>query len=225
MPRIPTCSTPNQTIKLRPSAGSQIPNTASSGVCQWYRLPSLGTSPRGSRAIFIAILDTGIDSKHQDLASEVIVSVYLSSSPSANDIYGHGTYVAGIAGASTNNGQGVASLGYNSTLMNVKVLDNDGSGGYSAVAAGMVWAADNGASVIDMSLEHEPGRERSGLPSEDCGELCLCSIAASGGYASGLSKASSRAASARFIWVRTYSEPRSTARGLISKALRSRHSM
>ena len=123
---------------------------------QWglpiVQAPIAGDVTKGSRAITIAILDTGIDSKHTDLASEVIASVNFSSSPSANDIYGHGTHVAGIAGASTNNSERVASLGYNSTLMNVKVLDNDGSGSYSAVAAGMVWAADNGASVINMSL-------------------------------------------------------------------------
>ena len=70
-----------------------------------------------------------------------------------DDLYGHGTHVAGIAAAATNNGLGVAGLGYNATLMNVKVLGDQGSGYYSWIASCITWSADNGAKVIE-SAEH-----------------------------------------------------------------------
>jgi thermitase len=106
----------------------------------------------GSSSINIAILDTGIDLDHPDLASKLITSINFSSSATVDDVYGHGTHVAGIAAAITNNGIGVAGLGYNATIMNVKVMGDTGSGAYSWIASGIIWAADNGAEVINMSL-------------------------------------------------------------------------
>ncbi|MBN1367165.1 MAG: S8 family serine peptidase [Dehalococcoidales bacterium] len=106
----------------------------------------------GNTAIKIAILDTGVDLDHPDLAGKIVVSTNFTTSTSANDVAGHGTHVAGIAAASTNNGTGTAGLGYNSSIMNVKVMGDDGSGYYSWVAQGIIWAADNGANVINMSL-------------------------------------------------------------------------
>ena len=106
----------------------------------------------GSGEVNIAILDTGIDLDHPDLAAKIVSSINFGDSPNADDSYGHGTHCAGIAAASTNNGVGVAGLGYDSTLMNVKVLRDNGSGYYSWVANGITWAADNGAEVISLSL-------------------------------------------------------------------------
>jgi thermitase len=106
----------------------------------------------GNREVNIAILDTGVDLDHPDLGSKVITSINFSNSSTTDDIYGHGTHVAGIAAASTNNGVGVAGLGYDSTIMNVKVLGDNGSGFYTWVANGIIWAADNGAEVINLSL-------------------------------------------------------------------------
>jgi thermitase len=106
----------------------------------------------GSPGISIAILDTGVDLDHPDLASKITSNINFGSSNTTDDVYGHGTHVAGIAAAMTNNGIGVAGLGYSSTIMNVKVLDDNGSGTYSGVASGIIWAVDNGAEVINMSL-------------------------------------------------------------------------
>lgn len=100
----------------------------------------------------IAILDTGIDQSHEDLAGKVVASSNCTDSATVDDLYGHGTHVAGIAAASTNNGIGVAGVGYNAGLMNVKVLGDNGSGYYSWIASCLVWAADNGAKVANMSL-------------------------------------------------------------------------
>jgi thermitase len=106
----------------------------------------------GSSSINIAILDTGVDLDHPDLANKIISNINFSNSGTTDDVYGHGTHVAGIAAAMTDNGIGVAGLGYSSTIMNVKVLDDYGSGTYSGVASGIIWAVDNGAEVINMSL-------------------------------------------------------------------------
>lgn len=106
----------------------------------------------GSSNINIAILDTGVDLDHPDLADKLISNINFSNSGTTDDVYGHGTHVAGIAAAITDNGVGVAGLGYNSTIMNVKVLSDIGAGLYSWIASGIIWAADNGAEIINMSL-------------------------------------------------------------------------
>jgi len=107
---------------------------------------------RGSSAIRIAILDTGIDNQHGDINPKVVLARNFSSSRTVSDRNGHGTHVAGIAAAVTNNARGVAGLGFNAVLMNGKVLGDDGSGTWSSVASGIIWAADNGAQVINLSL-------------------------------------------------------------------------
>jgi thermitase len=111
----------------------------------------------GSSNISIAILDTGVDMNHPDLANKIISNINFSSSNTTDDVYGHGTAVAGIAAAITNNGIGVAGLGYSATIMNVKVLGDDGVGYWSWIAQGIIWAADNGAKVINLSLGGSSG--------------------------------------------------------------------
>ena len=105
---------------------------------------------QGSSSVKIAILDTGIDQNHPDLS--IGSQANFTDSVTLDDMYGHGTHVAGIAAAATNNGVGVAGLGYYSSIMNGKVLDDTGSGYYSWIANGITWATDNGAKVINMSL-------------------------------------------------------------------------
>jgi thermitase len=114
--------------------------------------PAAWEVTKGSSSIKIAILDTGVDLDHPDLAGKTVGSINFTSSATADDLYGHGTHVAGIAAASTNNGIGVAGLGYSSSIVSVKVLGDDGYGYYSWIAKGITWAADNGAKVINMSL-------------------------------------------------------------------------
>lgn len=105
----------------------------------------------GALSALIAIVDTGIDGNHPDLLGKVIDRTNFTTDPDA-DGNGHGTHVSGIASALTNNNLGVAGVGYNTSLLSVKVLDNSGSGYYSWVANGIVWAADRGAKVINLSL-------------------------------------------------------------------------
>ncbi len=108
---------------------------------------------KGSPSVTIAILDTGIDKQHVDLASKVVGGYdFINDDNDADDDNGHGTHVAGTAAGLTNNGIGIAGVAPNCTLMPVKVLSAGGSGSYEAVASGITFAADNGANVINMSL-------------------------------------------------------------------------
>jgi thermitase len=106
----------------------------------------------GDPEVVIAILDTGIDDNHEDLASKIVLRKNFTTSPTDDDLFGHGTHCAGIAAAITNNKIGVAGNGFNCSLMSGKVLGDDGSGQYSWVAKGIIWAAFKKAKVISMSL-------------------------------------------------------------------------
>jgi thermitase len=86
------------------------------------------------------------------LAAKIVARQNFSTSTTVDDIAGHGTHCAGIAAAITNNTAGIAGVGYNVSLMSVKVLGDNGSGYTSAIAQGIIWAVDNGANVISMSL-------------------------------------------------------------------------
>ena len=107
---------------------------------------------QGNKNVVIAILDSGIDQSHEDLRTKVTRNINFTGSRTVDDEFGHGTHVAGTAGAQTNNRVGVAGTCPSCSLFNVKVLDATGSGPWSGVASGITWATDNGAKVINMSL-------------------------------------------------------------------------
>jgi subtilisin family serine protease len=110
---------------------------------------------RGSTNTVIAIVDTGIQLDHPDLRAKVVPGADFvgdRETASPNDGNGHGTHVAGLAAAVTNNSIGVAGTCPRCTLMPVRVLNDDGLGDLVAVAQGVVWAADHGAKIINLSL-------------------------------------------------------------------------
>ncbi len=132
---------------------------------QWgltkVQAPQAWDITHGSSSVQIAVLDTGIDQDHPDLAAKIVASANFTTSPTLNDAQAHGSHVAGIAAAITNNATGVAGLGYDSTLMIAKVIRDNGSSLTSWVAQGITWAVDgpdgnpatdDGAEVINMSL-------------------------------------------------------------------------
>jgi subtilisin family serine protease len=109
---------------------------------------------KGTDSTLIAILDTGIDLVHPDLQSKVLSGGrdFVNDDFDASDDHWHGTHVAGIAAAETNNNEGMAGVAWNCKLLPVKVLNQDGDGYYSWIANGIRWAADEGADVINMSF-------------------------------------------------------------------------
>lgn len=107
----------------------------------------------GSPNVTIAILDTGVDLTHPDLSSKLVPGYdILNNDNDPSDDHGHGTHVAGIAAAVTDNHTGVAGASWGAQIMPVKVLNSSGSGTYANLAAGIVWAADHGAQIINLSL-------------------------------------------------------------------------
>lgn len=124
---------------------------------QWalsqIRLVDLWQITMGSPEILVAVLDTGIDQNHEDLEGKVVAEVNFTGSLTSSDTYGHGTHIAGIIAANSNNGIGIAGVAPDCRLMNVKVADDKGRCQASTVAKGIVWAVDNGANVINISIE------------------------------------------------------------------------
>ena len=107
----------------------------------------------GSPSVKIAVVDSGVDTGHPDLAGKVVGTYNaVDGTAAVPDTEGHGTAVAGVAAAATNNGIGIAGAGYHSSVLAVKIDDAEGAILSDAVAAGIVWAADNGAHVLNLSF-------------------------------------------------------------------------
>jgi len=101
----------------------------------------------------IGILDTGVDPAQPDLRGKLVAGYdYVNNDQDASDDNGHGTSVAGVVAADSDNQIGVAGYCWACRLMPVKVLGADGTGFMSALAQGMIWATDHGARVLNLSL-------------------------------------------------------------------------
>jgi subtilisin family serine protease len=104
-------------------------------------------------SVTLAILDTGVDATHPDLAGRMVGGTSFTGSDPGTDLNGHGTAMASIAAAQVNNGVGLAGVAYAGVkVVSVQVLAADGTGWDSDVAAGLVWAANGGARVILLVL-------------------------------------------------------------------------
>jgi serine protease len=156
-----------------PAAAQAAPNDEFYGL-QWGQ-QQLHTEAAWTRSTgagqTIAIVDSGVELSHPDLAGKIAGGATFTgcadnangcgngdwqSAPSAGPPSTHGTHVAGIAAATTNNGTGVAGTAPDARLLAVKVLTEDG-GSFEEIAAGIRWSADNGADVINLSLGALPG--------------------------------------------------------------------
>ncbi|MBI3621223.1 MAG: S8 family serine peptidase, partial [Nitrospirae bacterium] len=107
----------------------------------------------GNASVVIAIVDTGVDLTHPDLAGKIIQGYdFWNNDSDPQDDHGHGTHVAGIAAAMSNNNVGIAGVCWYCGILPVKVLDHQGSGNELSVTNGIVWATDNNADIINLSL-------------------------------------------------------------------------
>lgn len=119
---------------------------------------------KGSENVTIAIVDTGVDYNHPDLENKVIKGYdFVNTNSDPMDDHGHGTMVAGIAGAQSNNGEGITGVCWNCKILAIKVLDSSGIGYYSWIADGIEYAVDQGAKVVNISA----GGSNPGIVLED----------------------------------------------------------
>lgn len=135
---------PAQLVTNDPYLGSEW-HLANIGVGQAWDSASGG-------GVIVAILDTGVDATHPDLAAQLVAgwNVY-DNNANTSDVYGHGTKVAGTVAAAANNGIGVAGVAAAARIMPIRISDLTGSASYSAMAQGLTWAADRGARVANIS--------------------------------------------------------------------------
>ena len=136
-----------------PSFGSQWALERIRATAGWTRYPAAYTPTGGTT---IAVLDTGAQPDHPDLDQHLLAGANCLSGTCSggnwSDDNGHGTHVSGIAAAETQNGVGVAGVAFTSSILPVKVLDRQGTGSYSAIAAGIDWAVARGARILNLSL-------------------------------------------------------------------------
>ncbi|MFJ8961817.1 S8 family peptidase [Lentzea sp. NPDC102401] len=135
----------------------------------------------------VAVLDTGVDNTHPDLADREIGERNFSGSADNGDHYGHGTHVASIiAGTGAKSGGKYHGVAPDASILDVKVLGDNGSGQDSGIIAGMEWAVEQGAQIINMSLggydtpEIEPLEEAVNRLSADKGTLFVIAASNSG---------------------------------------------
>ncbi len=107
----------------------------------------------GDENIIIAIVDTGIDRDHPDLVDRIVDgwNAY-NGNFDYSDVHGHGTQVAGVVAAATNNQLGVAGMTWECPIVVVRVSDQQGRASARHIAAGILWAVNHGASVINISF-------------------------------------------------------------------------
>jgi subtilisin family serine protease len=135
---------------------TQTPNDPG-WTAQWdlakVNAPAAWDKTTGSSSVVVAVLDSGVDFTHPDLQGRFVAGYdFIDNDTDPTDQYGHGTSIAGILGASSNNAIGLAGTCWTCMIMPVRVLDANGSGTYSTLSNGITWATDHGASVISMSL-------------------------------------------------------------------------
>ena len=125
--------------------------------------PGVGVLPAWDRSLgagqVIAVVDTGVDLTHPDLAPNLWTGPgginghdFVDNDTVPDDYNLHGTHVAGTAAAVANNSQGVAGVAPQAQIMAVRALDGDGSGSSGTISEGIAFAANNGAGVINLSL-------------------------------------------------------------------------
>lgn len=139
-------------VQLKPGLAVDDPYFGSAWHLPHIQAPAAWDTSTG-RNITIAIIDSGVDANHPDLAGKLVPGWnFFDNNADTSDVFGHGTLVAGTAAASSNNAVGVASVAGSSLIMPMRITDATGSGYLSAAAQSITWAADRGARVANLSF-------------------------------------------------------------------------
>jgi len=146
---------------LRPSTLSvSDPRLGEQWALSKMQVPNAWDYSTGNPDVLVAVLDTGADFSHPDLAGKLVPGYdFVNQDDNPQDDHGHGTHVSGIIAAATNNGIGIAGVSYNTRVLVVKILNAQGVGTHADIAQGIIWAADHGARVINMSLGGTQGSQ------------------------------------------------------------------
>ena len=140
------------------ATATQIPNDPFvTDGSEWHlakiQAPQAWDITLGNTNVIIAVLDSGVNAAHPDLAGRLLPGydfVWNDADPA--DDYGHGTAVAGTIVADGNNSLGVAGVAFGCLVLPVKVMDAGGSASHSAIAQGIEYAVDHGARIINLSM-------------------------------------------------------------------------
>jgi serine protease len=148
---------------------NMLPTSGVNAPEAWANL--LGDHRAGGKGVVVAVLDTGVAYRNwktfhrsPDFGRTHFVAPFdfVSNNRFPLDRNGHGTFVAGIIGESTNNGIGLTGLAYGASIMPIRVLDSSGEGDEATIARGIRYAVTHGAQVINLSLEFLPSQVNSG---------------------------------------------------------------
>jgi thermitase len=115
------------------------------------RFPGAWTNAKGG-GTRVAIVDSGANAGHPDIGKIAAQKDFVEGDAVADDDYGHGTHVTGIAGALTDNGKGVAGACFQCGLLLAKVMNGNGNAPDSRIIKGIDWSVDHGAKVVNLSL-------------------------------------------------------------------------
>lgn len=139
----------------------------------------------GTPEIIIAVVDSGIRLDHPEFSGRLVAGYdFIDDDEQPNDESGHGTHVAGVIAAELNNGQGLAGICPNCRLMPVRVLSDQNLGSWSQLAEGILFAVDNGAQIINLSLGSSISSETLSVAIEYAVGHGVVVIAAAGNYGS-----------------------------------------
>ena len=135
--------------------GSLTPNDPSFGS-QWHlnniQAASAWNMTTGS-GVTIAVIDSGVDSTHPDLAGRLVPGwSFLTGTSNTADVLGHGTSTAGTAAAATNNATGVAGVSWGNPVMPLVALNSSNYATYSNIASAITYAADRGVRIVSISI-------------------------------------------------------------------------
>jgi type VII secretion-associated serine protease mycosin len=147
---------PNYVVRLADEGTTAVavddPMNANQYSLDQMRVRAAWSASTGGSNV-IAVLDTGVQFNHPDLAGRLLSGYdFVNDDSNAGDDNGHGTWVAGIIAANANDGYGMAGITWSDKVLPVKIMSREGTGSTADLAAGIIYAADKGADVINMSV-------------------------------------------------------------------------